>query len=275
MPDNINNMNKPVAIITGANSGIGFAFAHALSAQHYRLCLVDIQLDSIQAALPASDQLMFYALDVRDASAWKNLTDSVVEKFGTIDYLVNFAGIVQPGFIYNVPVEDIDRHIDINTKGTLYGTHAVGAQMKKQGHGHIINISSLAGIAPVPGIALYSASKFAVRGFSLAAAHEYAPFGVTISVVCPDLVKTPMYDLELQYREETALVFSGSKKVLTPERVVAEILSVMKTKKREVTIPTSRGLLARLAGAWPWLADVVRDRLVKKGLRRIAELKGS
>lgn len=268
-------MSKPVAIITGANSGIGFAFAHALYAQQYRLCLVDIQLDNIQAALPASDQRMFYTLDVRDASAWKNLTDSVVQKFGTIDYLVNFAGIVQPGFIYDVPVSDIDRHIDINTKGTLYGTHAVGAHMKKQGHGHIINIASLAGIAPVPGIALYSASKFAVRGFSLAAAHEFAPFGVTISVVCPDLVKTPMYDLELQYREETALVFSGSKEVLTPERVVAEILAVMRTKKREVTIPASRGLLARLAGAWPWLADVVRGRLVKKGLRRMEKLSRS
>jgi 3-oxoacyl-[acyl-carrier protein] reductase len=56
--------------------------------------------------------------------------------------------------------------------------------------------------------------------------------------------------------------------------VVAEILSVMKTKKREVTIPASRGLLARLAGAWPWLADVMRDSLVKKGLRRIEELRG-
>jgi 3-oxoacyl-[acyl-carrier protein] reductase len=147
--------------------------------------------------------------------------------------------------------------------------------MKTRGRGHIINIASLAGIAPVPGIAYYTASKFAIRGFSLAAAYEYEPFGVAVSVVCPDLVKTPMLDLQLNFQDETDLVFSGNSRPLQPADVTCAILALMKSKKREISIPASRGLLARLASIWPSLADLLRMNLLKKGRRNKARLQGS
>jgi 3-oxoacyl-[acyl-carrier protein] reductase len=150
----------------------------------------------------------------------------------------------------------------------MYGTKIIGDYMKKQGSGHIINIASLAGIAPVPGIALYSASKFALRGFSLAAAYEYAPFGVTISVVCPDLVNTNMLDLQLKFKEETDLVFSGNNKPLQPADVTDALLALMKKPKREITIPASRGCLAKLASIWPALADRLKAKLMRKGARQ-------
>lgn len=264
---------SPVALITGAGSGIGQHLAVSLHKQNLKLCLLDIHLDSTKVLIPASADVLFITMDVSSTSAWENMLDEVHKKFNRIDYLFNIAGVVQPGFVYNALLSDIDRHMDINAKGSMYGTKIIGDYMKQQGGGHIINMASLAGIAPVPGIALYTASKFAIRGFSLAAAYEYAPFGVHISVLCPDVVKTPMYDLELQHPDETALVFSGSMNVLTPEDVTREILKVLKSKKREVCIPESRGRLSKLASIWPWLADRVRGRLVKKGLKQINKLK--
>jgi len=266
-------MKSSVTIITGAGSGIGQHLAQTLSQQGHRLCLLDINLTSTQIILPASDYILYAAMDVRDTEAWKLALKESISRFGGVDYLINCAGIVQPSFIYNAPLSDVDRHFDINTKGSIYGTKIIGDYMKQQGSGHIINIASLAGIAPIPGIALYSASKFAIRGFSLAAAFEYEPFGVTISVVCPDLVKTPMYDLELQFKEETALVFSGDLKSLTPADVTHAIVKLMKSKKREICIPTSRGRLAKIAALWPWLADSVRSSLTKKGLKQMEKLK--
>lgn len=267
-------MLHPVAIITGAGSGMGFHFAKSLFQKQFKLCLVDINLDSLTNTLPACANVIHYRMDIRSVEAWQDLLRKVVETFGQLNYLFNFAGIVQPGFIYNADITLIDKHIDINAKGSMYGTKVIGDYMKEQGGGHIINIASLAGIAPIPGIALYSASKFAIRGFSLAAAMEYKPFGVSVSVVCPDLVKTPMYDLELQFKDETALVFSGNLKALEPADITRELLKLMKTKKREICIPASRGRLAKLAALWPWLADRARAALTRKGLTQMKKLKG-
>ena len=269
----IKNKQIPVAIITGAGSGIGLHFAQTLFEQQYKLCLVDVNLEGIKSAMPVSDKIMFKTMDVRSVEAWQNILQDVLQTYGHVDYLFNFAGIVQPGFIYDTDIANIDKHLDINAKGSMYGTKIVGDCMKGQGSGHIINIASLAGIAPVPGIALYSASKFAIRGFSLAAAYEYKPFGVTISVVCPDLVKTPMYDLELEYTNETALVFSGNIQALLPADVTDAILKLMQSKKQEICIPASRGRLAKLAALWPWLADRVRASLTRKGLAQIKKLR--
>jgi 3-oxoacyl-[acyl-carrier protein] reductase len=264
------NSSLSVAILTGAASGIGNHFAKTLLEKQFRLVLLDIQVETIRHL--NSPDVLVRQMDVRDQQAWQAVVHETKSVFGKIDYLFNFAGIVQPSFIYDADVSVIDSHIDINTKGTLYGTKMIADVMKLQGTGHIINVASLAGIAPVPGIAFYSASKFAVRGFSLAASYEYEPFGVTISVVCPDLVKTPMYDLELQHPEETALVFSGSTCVLTPEDVTRELLKLMISKKREICIPESRGLLSKLASVFPWLADAVRSSLIRKGKTQIEKI---
>jgi 3-oxoacyl-[acyl-carrier protein] reductase len=267
-------MNFSVTIITGAGSGIGQHLAQTLASLGHRLCLIDLNVSKTQEILPESEQLFYFTMDVRNTDSWQVVVKETISRYGQVDYLINCAGIVQPSFIYNAALSDVDRHFDINTKGSIYGTMIVGDHMKRQRSGHIINIASLAGIAPIPGIALYSASKFAIRGFTHAAAFEYEPFGVTMSVVCPDLVKTPMYDHELTFNEETALVFSGNIKSLSPADVTHEILTLMKSKKREICIPASRGRLAKLAALWPWLADTVRSSLTKKGLKQMKKLKG-
>jgi 3-oxoacyl-[acyl-carrier protein] reductase len=145
----------------------------------------------------------------------------------------------------------------------------VGRWMKKQHSGHIINISSLAGLAPVSGLSLYTASKFAIRGFSLSVAAELKQHGVWVTVICPDLVNTPMLDLQLEYPEEAKLTFSGPSQVLQPEDVVKVIEQVMNRPRAQVCIPEARGLLAKIAGAWPAVGEWFRKSLEKKGEKEL------
>src|SRR5205085_5137897 len=131
-----------------------------------------------------------------------------VTTYGRVDVLMNVAGYLLPGYIHETSADQIERHMDINAKGLMLGTQAAARVMVRQGQGHIINIASMAALAPVPGLCCYSASKYAVRAFSLAVAQELRPHGVYVTAVCPDAVQTPMLDLQVDY-QEAAMTFSG------------------------------------------------------------------
>ena len=184
---------------------------------------------------------------------------------------MNVAGVLRPGYCWEASPEDVDFHFDINVKGCIHGTAAAARVMKPRGHGQIINVGSLSALVPVPGLTLYSASKFAVRGYSLAAAQELAPYGVSVSVVEPDAVQTPMLDLQVDY-EQAALTFSGDKP-LTVDDVLVGVDKALKTKTMEVIMPLGRGTIARLATAAPQLATKIAPAFVRKGRRKQEEIK--
>ncbi|MBK8702224.1 MAG: SDR family oxidoreductase [Saprospiraceae bacterium] len=263
-----------VAIVTGAASGIGKHFAGELATRGFQLVLADVNEEGLAAAFTPHHNTLLFHLDVRRADQWTELIAAALQRFGRIDYLFNIAGIIQPGFIAETAVEWIDRHIDINAKGVMYGTKLVSEVMVKQRSGHIVNIASLAGVAPIKGISFYSASKYAVRGFSLAAAYELRPHGVFVTVVCPDLVDTPMLDLQLNYPREAALTFSGPKRALQVSDISRVLWRVMKDKPLEVMFPASRGWMARLGNLLPALAQLLDAQLTRKGLRRAKWLSG-
>ena len=146
--------------------------------------------------------------------------------------------------------------------------------MKPRKRGHIVNIGSLASLAPVPGLSLYSASKFAVRGFTLAAATELERDGIAVSLVMPDAVQTPMLDLQVAY-EEAALTFSGDR-TLTVEDIERTILDdVLVHRPLEVTVPAGRGFLARVANSAPALSRRLAPALAKRGKAKQARIKSS
>jgi 3-oxoacyl-[acyl-carrier protein] reductase len=175
------------------------------------------------------------------------------------------AGIISAAYIYEISPQETERVIDINLKGTILGCQAVAPQMVRQGNGHIINISSMAGLAPVPGISIYVASKFGVRGFSLAIELELAQKGVKVSVVCPDATNTHMLDEQID-RPEAALTFSGNK-VLTADEVANAILhDVIESGKKELWLPKSRGITAMASSIFPGVAKKIYPLLLKKGL---------
>ena len=120
------------------------------------------------------------------------------------------AGVLRVERVEDLQPESVALQLDVNTKGVILGTQAAAKVMVGQGRGHIINIASMAALAPVPGISVYSASKFAVRGFSLAAAQELEDRGVQVTVVCPDAVDTPMVDYQLDSGRRRTHVFRSA-----------------------------------------------------------------
>lgn len=256
-----------VVFVTGAAGGIGRAAVSSFLAAGDFVCAADINDAGIKAIAKKekwpANQTLIVKLDVRSAKSWKSAMQAVLKKWQRLDVLINNAGYLLPAYVPAVTEEMVDRHFDINAKGVILGTAEAARIMRTQNTGHIINIASLAGVAGIPGISVYSASKHAVRGFTLAAAQELAPAGISVTVICPDAVKTPMLDLQKDFAE-AALTFSGSK-YLEASDVVAAMHRALAKKPREILVPASRGMLARLASAFPSLSAGVAGIMEKKG----------
>ncbi|RIW18721.1 SDR family oxidoreductase [Algoriphagus lacus] len=266
-------MDPTLILITGAGSGIGLNLADALSQKEIPLLLIDINITGLLEKFKSRPSVQVLSGDVSKAETWFQAIEIAKNLGLPISHLINSAGVIRPGFVTDYQLSDIDFHLDVNAKGTMLGTTIIGKEMKGQEFGHIINIASLAGIAPVSGLSLYTASKFAVRGFSLAVAAEFLGHGVDVSVVCPDLVDTPMLTTQLDFPEESKLTFSGSEKVLQPKDITKVILELMQKPKVQVCIPETRGFLAKIAGAWPKIGELFRDSLESKGRRAIQKIK--
>jgi 3-oxoacyl-[acyl-carrier protein] reductase len=271
-------MDPRVMIVTGAASGIGRHLADVLLGRGHRLVATDLDRERLErhaatSAWPPS-QVLVRGHDVRDPGAWEQIVELAFSTWGRLDVLFNIAGAMRAGFACDAPPEEVDLHLDVNAKGVIHGTRAAARRMKAQGHGHVVNIASMAAHCPVPGLSLYAASKFAVRGYSLSVAHELRPSGVKVTVVCPDTVRTPMVESQLG-KTAAALVFSGPR-LLTTEEVVSVLAGrVLSEQPMEVLLPRSRGLLARAAGLWPGLGLRLAPFYWRRGEeRRRAHLSG-
>jgi 3-oxoacyl-[acyl-carrier protein] reductase len=265
-----------VFLLTGAGSGIGRHLAGVLAAQGERVLATDVNAEALGAAAskdgwPAA-QVRTHPLDVRAREQWEAALAAALAAFGKVDVLLNVAGILKPGNCWELDAVDVDRHFDINVKGVVHGTSVLGRYFVEQKAGHIVNIGSLASLAAAPGLALYSSSKFAVRGFSLASAQELVAHGVAVSLVMPDAVQTPMLDLQVHY-PQAALTFSGAK-ALTVDDISRVLLEhVLPERPLEVTLPLGRGVLARFADALPGMAMRIAPMLAKKGLKAQEKLR--
>lgn len=262
--------------LTGCASGIGRHLADVLIAQGHCVYATDLDEQALRAHAEARwprDRAHAHALDVRDDVAWARVFADAVRTMGAVDVLINVAGYLLPGYVGEFDAAAVHRHFDVNTKGVVFGTHTAARHMLERGQGHIVNIASLAALAPVPGISLYSASKYAVRAFSLAAAQELRDRGVAVTVVCPDAVQTPMLDMQIGYRE-AAITFSGSRFLTVDDVADAIVRRVLPRRPLEVHLPRSRALLARLADLFPQAALLLRPLLDRKGRARQRSMRG-
>jgi 3-oxoacyl-[acyl-carrier protein] reductase len=242
--------------LTGCASGIGRHLADRLIAQGLQVMATDINTEALQAAAenggwPAA-RVRLRRLDVRDPKDWEEAIAEGAAAFGELDVVLNIAGYMQSEWVHQSTVQTIDRHVDINLKGVIHGTVTASRQMLKQGHGHIINIASLAGLAPIPGLAVYSATKYACRAYSLAAALELRERNIFVTTISPDAVDTPLLDPQ-EGVEAAALLFS-SRHLLTVEEIARLVIDhALRHRPMEATIPRWRGWVARLTNIFPWL----------------------
>lgn len=259
-----------VVLVTGAASGIGRHLATRFARAGHRVLAADLDEPGLARARDEDGwkplRVLTHALDVRSADAWEETLDAAERAFGPVDVLLHAAGVIRPGWVHALDPADVDRMIDVNLKGTIVGTRAAARRMVPRGRGHIVNLGSLASLAPVPGLSIYVASKFGVRGFSLAAAAELASHGVAVTVILPDAVATPMLDLQVPY-EEAALTFSGGRP-LRVEEVGDAVEVALARRPLELALPLSRGLLARLSSVVPEAAGALAPLLRKKGRQK-------
>lgn len=264
-------LKDKVAIITGAAGGIGSSAARLLAQQGAVLVLTDIRNKKLQelgeTMKDSGAEIMIVEHDIRDPESWKSLVEKVRKKYGRIDILINNAGVIRPGAAEKISLDEVQHQVSVNFSGTMNGCRAILPAMKEQGSGKIVNVASLGGIIPMPGEAVYSATKFAIRGYSLSLHAELHNSPVGVAVVCPDSVDTPQLDYELQY-DEAVLSFIGDP--MKPEKVAKGILKAVRTKKAEVLVPFGMGIFCRIGmAAFPRLYFFLLPLLEKVGSRTI------
>lgn len=177
--------------ITGGASGLGLALAQRCLAAGWRVCVADLAEQPQPDVLPApSDTFRYQRCDVTREKDLQDAADTMVRHWGGVDIVVNNAGVAQVGAIDDVSMQDWEWIVNINLLGVVRGCKVFTPLLKKQGHGHIINVASMAGLLDVPHMASYNASKAAVVSLSETLQNELAPQGIAVSVVCPSFFRT-------------------------------------------------------------------------------------
>jgi 3alpha(or 20beta)-hydroxysteroid dehydrogenase len=189
-------LDGKVALVTGGARGQGEAEARLFATEGARVVVADVDADGARAvAATLGDAALGVDLDVTDDAAWARVVTDAVTRFGSVDVLVNNAGVGFPP--RRLVDEDPDEHrrvLDVNLEGVYLGMRAVTRVMTEHGGGSIVNISSIDGLVGVAGMTSYAASKFAVTGMTRTAALELGRVGIRVNSIHPGVIHTPMVD---------------------------------------------------------------------------------
>ncbi len=182
-----------IAIVTGGAQGQGAAIARHFVAEGARVFIADIA-DDLGEALAAElgENARFRHHDVSDEESWTALVADVEATFGPVNVLANNAGLLRFAEIEKMSVEEYMLLVNVNQLGTFLGMKAVARTMRKNGGGSIINASSVEGLAGMASLTAYTATKFAIRGMTKAAAMELGPRGIRVNSIHPGMIDTPM-----------------------------------------------------------------------------------
>jgi NAD(P)-dependent dehydrogenase (short-subunit alcohol dehydrogenase family) len=182
--------------ITGAGRGMGVEFAKAALAAGHNVVATGRNPAAVANAVDGDDRMLVAKLDVTSAQDAEAAVGAAVDRFGRIDVLVNNAASFEAGFFEELTPEQIERQLAVSLIGPMNVTRAVLPLMRKQRSGHIVTISSLAGLAPNEYTSAYAASKFAIDGWMEALAAEIAPFGIHATVINPGYFRTELLSEE-------------------------------------------------------------------------------
>ncbi|MEV0701682.1 3-oxoacyl-ACP reductase FabG [Saccharopolyspora sp. NPDC050389] len=188
-------LQDKVAVITGGAKGIGFAIAENFVAQGAKVVLADINAEHAQESadkLGGKGTALGVACDVTDPDAVQAAIEAATGEFGSLDVMVNNAGITRDATMRKMTLADFESVLDVHVKGAWLGTRAAAAVMREQGSGSIVNISSISGKVGMIGQTNYSAAKAGIVGLTKAAAKEVAHLGVRVNAVQPGLIRTDM-----------------------------------------------------------------------------------
>jgi NAD(P)-dependent dehydrogenase (short-subunit alcohol dehydrogenase family) len=182
-----------VVVITGGSRGLGLLMAREVRKQGARVVLLARNREELVRArerIGGGTGVLTIACDVTDRATVRHTIDTVMQHFGRIDMLINNAGIMQFGPVEHMTYGDYQRAMNVHFWGTQHCTEAVLPYMRRRRCGRIVNIASIGGLVALPHLAPYTASKFAVVGYSDAVRNEVAKDGIRVTTVCPGLMRT-------------------------------------------------------------------------------------
>lgn len=221
--------NHKSALVTGGSSGIGLAIAKKLAARGANVSILarrpeqlEIAQQEILAQRANPNQIVnIIAADVSNLDQIQN----VLLTLPTPDILINSAGVALPGFVNDLPVEKYRWMMDINYFGTVHVTKTLLPGMLQRRSGTIVNISSFLGVVSIHGYSAYSATKYAIRGFTDALRAELHREGIQVSIVFPDDTDTPQFAEEMKHRPAIVSAIWGDSPPMSPDKVAEDLLN--------------------------------------------------
>jgi len=257
-----------VIIVAGATGGIGYPTCIQLARKGAVIVAVGRSADRLKKLMrevsPESLSSFSVGSDLSRPGAWNEIVNRVWNAFHRIDVLVNCAGVLVPGTLESLSDEDIQFVISLNFINCVRSARAVVPIMKRRQSGQLVFVGSLGGIVPMPYEALYSATKFAVRGFSRSLSAELRGSGIRVSHLSPGPVRTHMLTTESEDRYST---ITFTTKPLEAEIVAASIVSLVRHPREERIIPRWQGTAAFLLNASPRFFSILSPLLRAVGRR--------
>ena len=267
-----------VAVVTGAGSGIGRALAQKLGQAGSALALADVSEKGLQETAASlqkkTAEVTTHVLDVADESAVRAMAEDVVARHGRVTLLINNAGVALIGTFQEISLDDFRWLMNINFWGTVYGVKYFLPVLKQQPRAHIVNISSVFGLIAPAGQSAYSASKFAVRGFTECLRHELDGSNVFVTSVHPGGIATAIArkarlgaNTPKATQTQSVTLFDKVARI-PPEEAADTIVRGVEARKRRVLIGNDArmlDLLQRLRPATYWKAMAKRYQSASGG----------
>lgn len=260
---------------TGATGGIGSAVVRTLAAKGARVVAVGgirTPVGLVHGELASRNPgCSAISADLRTLEGWRSVIDAAVSTHGRIDVLVHCVGLLVPGAVEDLTTDIIEECLRSNIGSMVTGARAIIPFFRGQGHGHIIIVGSLGGVIPMPYESLYSACKFAARGFTLSVREELRGSGIEVSLVTPGAVRTPMLDLESSC-DRSVITFVN--RPLQPQRVTDSIVSLIQRPRPEVYLPAGLRRTALVISLFPTVFERIYPVLARfgnRGLRKYRE----
>jgi 3-dehydrosphinganine reductase len=249
-----------VIFITGGSSGIGLAAAKLLAGAGAHVWLAARRQDRLEAARQHVDETRqatarpcgIIAVDVSDPLQVADAVKRVEQEAGRLDVIFNSAGITMPGYVQDLSLDEFQKQTAVNYLGTVYVTKAALPAMIARRAGHIINISSMAGLLGVFGYSAYGATKYAVTGFSEVLRAEMKPHGIRVSVAFPPDTDTPQLAFETPYKPAETKAISGTARALSARKVATAVLE-----------QAARGRFMLFPGFDSWFFYILSTKLPK------------
>ncbi|NJK86722.1 MAG: SDR family oxidoreductase [Bacteroidales bacterium] len=271
------SLKDKVVLITGGTHGLGFVLARKCLDEQAKVVICGRNQENLSSALERlgknNTNVLAIPCDVTKRSEVKKIVELTLEKMGTIDVLINNAGIIQFGPFESMTEEDFDKSMDVHFRGPMVAVMEIVPHMIKKGGGRIVNISSVGGKVPVPHLLPYTASKYALNGFSLGLRSELRQYGIHVTTVNPGLIRTGSaryIGTKGEFEKELAFFSTlGILPLITMSAGYAagRIITALKYNKAEITLSLPAKLLAGIQFFFPGMVTTI-FALVNKYLPR-------